>query len=91
MVHIWTCLLEVVQCSAEFGMDAFIIQFNNVNGDIVFKGIFKNHLESMTLADMVARAKRRLHRDLGISGLRPIKLRGQAGKLLKRIGQVFAP
>ena len=83
MVHIWTCLLEVVQCSAEFGMDALIIQFNNVNGDnIVCKGIFKNHLESMTLADMVARAKRRLHRDLGIAGLRPIKLCGQAGKLL---------
>ena len=39
-------------------MDAVMIQLNNVNGDIVYKGIFKNHVESMTLGDMVARAKR---------------------------------
>ena len=63
-------------------MDALIIQLNNVNGDIVYKGIFKNHLDSMTLGDMVRRARRRFHRDLGISGLRPIKLCGQEGKLL---------
>ena len=63
-------------------MDAVMIQLNNVNGDIVYKGIFKNHVESMTLGDMVARAKRRLHQHFGFSGLRPIKLCGQDGKLL---------
>ena len=81
--------IEVLQCSAEFGMGALIIQLNNINGDIVYKGIFKNHIDSMTLADMVARAKRSLHRHFGISGLRPIKLCGQEGKLLNHGMRLF--
>ena len=71
-----------MQIAAEYSNDALIIQLNNMTGDVVYTGTYKEDLEHMRLTKMTERARRVMSASINLSRLRPLKLCGKGGNLV---------